>query len=109
MSRTKAQRGGEASALNADQVAVAASSRTLFLLLAEFGTGQVAIGRCCHHFGLNSEEAKRAAARQALPVPAFRLGSQKSPWLVRLEDLAQYIDQQAAAARRDWKRLHDAA
>ena len=94
---------------DAEAIAMAASSRTLFLLLAEFGTGQVTVDRCCHHFGLKPEEAKRAAARQSLPVPAFRLGSQKSPWLVRLEDLAQYIDQQAAAARKDWKRLHDAA
>jgi len=98
------QRGSEA-----DHVVAVASSRTLFLLLAEFGTGQVPVDRCCHHFGMKPEEARRLAGRQALPVPAFRLGSQKSPWLVHAEDLAKYIDEQASAARRDWKRLHDAA
>lgn len=84
-------------------------TRTLFLLLAEFGTGQIPLDRCAHHFGLSPDEAKRAAARQKLPVPAFRLGSQKSPWLVSAEALAKYIDTQAQAAQVEWKRVHDAA
>ncbi|GGD45975.1 pyocin activator PrtN family protein [Pseudoxanthomonas indica] len=92
-----------------DQVAQVASSRTLFLLLAEFGSGQIPVERCCHHFGLQAEEAKRAAGRQQLPVPAFRLGSQKSPWLVSAEDLASFIDCRAREAREDWQRLRDAS
>ncbi len=85
------------------------NSRTLFLLLAEFGTGQIPVDRCAHHFGLSEDEAKRAAARQKLPIPAFRLGSQKSPWMVSAEALAEHIDAQAKAAQADWNRLHDAA
>lgn len=84
-------------------------TRTLFLLLAEFGTGHIPVERCAHHFGLDEREAKRAAARQNLPVPAFRLGSQKSPWLVSAEALAAYIDTRAKAATEEWKRLHNAA
>lgn len=84
-------------------------SRTLFLLLAEFGTGQIPVEKCCHHFGMKADEAKRAASRQQLPVPAFRLGSQKSPWLVSAVELAKHIDAQETAARDDWKRINSAA
>jgi hypothetical protein len=83
-------------------------SRTLFLLVAEFGTGQIPVDRCCHHFGMKADEAKRAAARQALPVPAFRLGSQKSPWLIDAEKLAAYIDQRQKAAEEDWRKINAA-
>lgn len=84
-------------------------SRTLFLLLAEFGTGHIPVERCAHHFGMTADEAKRAATRQKLPVPAFRLGSQKSPWLVSAEALAEHIDQAKTAATKDWQRLNSAA
>lgn len=84
------------------------TSRTLFLLLAEFGTGHIPVERCCHHFGLTPTEAKRAATRQALPVPAFRLGSQKSPWLVAADKLAAFIDAQAEAATAEWEKARAA-
>jgi hypothetical protein len=87
----------------------APNSRTLFLLLAEFGTGQIPVERCAHHFGMKADEAKRAATRQQLPVPAFRLGSQKSPWLVSAEELAKHIDLKRRAAEDEWKRLNAAA
>ena len=83
-------------------------SRTLFLLLAEFGTGQIPVERCAAHFGMGPDEAKRAASRQQLAVPAFRLGSQKSPWLVSAEVLATYIDSRRAAADDEWKRVNAA-
>jgi hypothetical protein len=83
-------------------------SRTLFLLLAEFGTGHIPVERCCQHFGMSAYEAKRAATRQQLPVPAFRLGSQKSPWLVSAEALANYIDERRKAAEVEWRKLNAA-
>ena len=52
---------------------------TVFLLLAEFGTGHIPLEKCCQHFGMKPEEAHKRAARQSPPTPAFRLGSQKSP------------------------------
>lgn len=81
-------------------------SRTLFLLLAEFGTGQIPVERCAAHFGMGSDEAKRAASRQQLPVPAFRLGSQKSPWLVSAEALAGFIDARRDAAAAEWRKVN---
>jgi hypothetical protein len=87
----------------------APTDKTLFLVLAEFGTSQIPVEQCAHHFGLTTPEAKRAAARQALPVPCYRLGSQKSPWLVAADALAAYIRAQQEAALADWKRIHNAA
>lgn len=83
-------------------------SRTLFLLLAEFGTGQIPVERCAHHFGMKADEAKRAAALQRLPVPAFRLGSQKSPWLVAADQLAKHIDAKRESAEAEWMRINAA-
>ncbi len=81
------------------------NDRTLFLVLAEFGSGQIEVTRCAHHFGLTETEAKRAAARQALPVPCYRLGSQKSPWLIDADKLADYIRKQQQAANEEWRRI----
>ena len=90
----------------AKQFEITAGSRTLFLLIAEFGCGHIPIDKCAHHFGLSPGEAKKAAARQQLPIPAFRLGSQKSPWLISAEDLAIHIDEQRRQAQDDWRKLH---
>lgn len=84
------------------------STRTLFLLMAEFNTGQIPVDRCCHYFGMSKAEANRKAARQALPVPAYRLGSQKSAWMVSAEKLASYIDTKRAEAESEWKKVHAA-
>lgn len=85
------------------------TTSTVFLLLAEFGTGHIPLDRCCHHFGLKPEEASKRATRQALPVPVFRLGSQKSPWLVAADVLAAYIDGQRDEATRQWQKLQRAS
>lgn len=82
--------------------------RTLALLLIEFGSAQILLENCRHYFGMKPQEAKRAATRQALPVPAFRLGSQKSPWLISAVRLAEYIDAKNLEAQATWKRIHSA-
>lgn len=85
------------------------STTTVFLLLAEFGTGHIPLDKCCHHFGMKIEEANRRALRQSLPVPVFRLGSQKSPWLVSADVLAAYIDAQREEATKQWEKLKKAS
>lgn len=82
------------------------SSPTLAALIAEFGSGQILLERCCHYFGMKPEEAKRVATRQLLPLPVFRLGSQKSPWMISTHQLAQYIDAKCAESTLAWKRIH---
>jgi hypothetical protein len=50
------------------------------------------------YFGLSFEEARRRAPSKMLPCKAFRLGGQKSPWLVSAADLADLIDRQRVKA-----------
>jgi hypothetical protein len=42
--------------------------------------------------------AKKRAASGDLPFPAFKLGSNKSPWLVDVRHFAEYIDRQSIDA-----------
>ena len=72
---------------------------TLFLLAAQFGgRGAVTVEEVgAAYLGLSPELSRRHASSGAFPMPCFRMcDSQKSPWLVRLDDLAAHLD-----ARRD--------
>lgn len=83
--------------------------KTFFALMAEFGTAQIPVERCAALFGLSPEKAQEYASRQKLPVPAFRIGSQKSPWLVDAHQLAEHLDAAKEQARKDWERIQQAA
>jgi hypothetical protein len=73
---------------------------TYFGLLAEFGAANIPLDRLApKYFGLSPAEAKRRAAAKQLPCRAFRLGGQKSPWLVSVVDLAELIDQRMVEAK----------
>lgn len=82
-----------------------AEDMTLFLVLAEYGTAQIPVERCAAQFGMTPQEAKAAARRQKLPIPAFRLGSQKSPWIVDATSLAEHIRRKRDAALAEWERI----
>lgn len=82
---------------------------TFFALMAEYGTGHIALDKCAHLFGLAAEEAAKRANKQTLPVPAFRAGSQKSPWLVDANALAGYLDRLKVKAAEDWVRIQRSA
>ena len=77
----------------------------LFLLMAEFETAQVPLDKCAYLFGMTPDEASKRAARAVLPVTAYRAGSQKSPWLVDVEDLAAYLRMQKAKASVERKKV----
>ena len=85
-----------------------AEDMALFLVLAEFGTTQIPVERCASHFGMTGNEAKAAARRQALPVPCYRLGSQKSPWVVDASVLAAHIAERKRQAEQEWRRINSA-
>lgn len=80
--------------------------KTLFALLAEYGTSEIPLERCCHLFGLAPAEAAKRAVRQALPVPAYRAGSQKAPWLVDAQVLAEHLDRLKTEAAEEWRRVN---
>ncbi len=72
---------------------------TYFGLLAEFGEANIPLARVApKYFGLSFEEARRRAPGKRLPCRVFRLGGQKSPWLVSASDLAELIDKQRERA-----------
>jgi len=76
---------------------------TLYILCAEFGTGDIPLEQvAAKYLGIDSKSAKMRAARADLPFPAYRPGSQKSPWLVRASDLAAWLDGERAKAQAEW-------
>jgi len=80
---------------------------TIFLLMAEFETTEIPLSEVApKFFGLDEAKAGQKARTQSLPVPVYRGGSQKSQWLVSVQDLAAYLDGQKAQARKDWERIN---
>jgi hypothetical protein len=72
---------------------------TFFGLLAEFGEANIPLEKVAvKYFGLSQEEARRWAPAGLLPCRAYRLGSQKAPWLVSATDLAELIDRRRELA-----------
>ncbi|NCC29986.1 MAG: pyocin activator protein PrtN [Gammaproteobacteria bacterium] len=72
---------------------------TTFLLLAEYNTSDIPLAVvAAKYLGLNERVAAGKASRGELPFPAYRPGSQKSPWLVNVADLAAWLDSERAKA-----------
>lgn len=78
---------------------------TFFALMAEYGTAHIPVEKCAELFGMSPKKACEAAGRQRLPIPAFRIGSQKSPWLLDAKILADYLDKIKTQAQNDWKNM----
>ncbi|CAN7316728.1 pyocin activator PrtN family protein [Acidovorax delafieldii] len=78
---------------------------TYFALLAEYGTAQIPVEKCARLFGLSVKKAEEYARRQILPVPAYRIGSQKSPWLIDAGVLAKYLDCAKNEAQKEWAEM----
>lgn len=58
---------------------------------------------------LSENEIKKKASCQSLPFPVFRAdkNSRKSPYLVKVSDVAAYLDSQAQQALFEWKRVNE--
>ncbi len=50
------------------------------------------------YLAISPRKAGEMANTGTLPLPAYRMGSQKSPWLIDLADLARLIDTRKADA-----------
>lgn len=74
-------------------------------LLVLYRTAAVRLDEICStYMNLKPRQAEALAAKNALGVPTFRLReSQKAPRMVKLNDLAEFIDSRAAAARENWE------
>jgi len=77
---------------------------TLFALLAKYETSTIALRDISQDFfGLTPRTAEQKAKACTLPVPTFKLrNSERAPTLIKIEDLADYIDLQYKSARLEW-------
>ena len=84
------------------------STKTLFLLMGEFD-GRAAVPLCevLHYTNFSTiSEANKAANAGELAIPAFRMAnSQKSPYIVHIEDLAIAIDKAREKAAEHAQKL----
>ena len=81
----------------------------MYLLMAEFGSRlMIPLDELSQSvLGMSVNTAKRRAKSCELPFPAVKLNnSQKAPYLVSIQDLAQYIEDKCNCARIEWKKAH---
>lgn len=78
---------------------------TNFALLARFGSPTVELKQISKEFfGITPKTAEQKAKAYDFPVPTFKLrDSERSPTLIKIEDLAAYIDERYESAANDWK------
>ena len=83
-------------------------STTIFLVMHQFGSAEIPLEQVCkEHFGMELAQAKRKAAAHDLPVPYYKKTG-KSGYFCSAADWAQYIDDQSATAREQWKKMQKA-
>lgn len=84
--------------------------QTAFLLMAQYGgRAVIPIDDVCRDFfqHLTPEKFARKASAGEIPLPVIRIeASQKAARGVHLQDLADYIDRQRAAAVKEFHQLH---
>lgn len=75
-------------------------------LKIEFGSVYPRVENVAAKFlDLTPEQATRKAAKGELPFPVFRVGSAKSPWLVDVKTLADFIEKQAIIAKQSHRSI----
>jgi len=80
---------------------------TKYALHAMYGKPVVELSLVCSEFfGINKNTAYQKANHQAFPIPTFRLdNSQRSPFYVNLDDLAEHIDKRKQEAMDEFKQV----
>ncbi|WP_407321799.1 pyocin activator PrtN family protein [Dickeya ananatis] len=78
---------------------------TMFLLMAEFNTSTIPLADIAEkYFGMKPSTADKKAGAGDLPIPTFRLGdTQKSPRMVHVKDLADFIDGRRIQAQKEFR------
>ncbi len=82
---------------------------TNFALLARFESPTVELKQVCQEFfGITPKTAEQRAKAYDFPIPTFKLrDSERSPTLVKIEDLAKHIDRQYEQAKNEWQSVND--
>lgn len=80
---------------------------TELMLFARYEKPYVRLEDICQEFfGLCEKKAKEAAASQRLPVPVVRMtASRKSPMMIKLSDLAEYLDSRHEEYTNTWEKV----
>jgi hypothetical protein len=80
-------------------------SLTHTILLEQFGSVIIPVEELAESYlHLARRTALNMAKKHQLPFPCFKLGnSNKSPFVVHLNDLVDFIDRRVAEERRVWK------
>ncbi|MHB1881577.1 MAG: pyocin activator PrtN family protein [Acidithiobacillus sp.] len=74
--------------------------------MGEFGCAYIPLELVAERYlGLQRREALTRATRGDLPFPVCRPGaSQKSPWMVYIDDLAEWLDHERERATAEWSK-----
>ncbi len=82
---------------------------TNFALLARYQTPVIELKLVCEEFfGIKPKTAEQKVKGCDFPIPTFKLrDSERSPTLIKIEDLADYIDKRYADAQNEWKQVHN--
>ena len=83
---------------------------TNFALLARFESPIIELKDVCQEFfGITVKTAKQKIKREDFPIPTFSLiQSERSPVLLKVEDLAAFIDEQYKPAAEKWQSVRPA-
>ncbi len=81
---------------------------TQFALLARFESTTIELKRVSQEFfGITPRTAEQRAKACSFPIPTFKLrDSERSPTLVKIEDLAAHIDKQYELAKSEWQTVN---
>lgn len=87
---------------------------TQYALHAVFGAPIVKLSEISEQFfGMKYATAKAKVSAHEFPIPTFRLHEEtdsnkgtKVPLMVRVDDLAEYIDRKQAEAKREWESVY---
>ncbi len=84
------------------------SMNTAFALAFRFGTTIVPLKDISEEFlGITAKTANTRANTGDIEIPVFQLReSSKSPYLVKIEDLAFYIDECHRKAKAEWQSVN---
>ncbi|CNK43292.1 Pyocin activator protein PrtN [Yersinia mollaretii] len=76
---------------------------TMFLLMAEFEMAVIPLSVLADKYlSMSPATADKKANAGDMPIPTFRIGNtQKSPRMVHVQDLADFIDEQRRKAKAE--------
>ena len=81
---------------------------TAFALMARYGSTVLQLNDICEEFlGITPKTAHTRAGSVGIEIPVFQLReSTRAPFLVKVEDLAFYIDECHRKAKAEWQSVN---